>query len=102
MAASTKLGSLRVRPVGLALNPSIDALLDQLWTVVRTSGHPTTRQEIVAALILAADRDPQEIVQLLNRYRGTDVSEVPIPGIAWSGPEVPKKPGRRRLRETNA
>jgi hypothetical protein len=94
---AAKLGSLRARSVGLALCGPIDARLDQLWTVARTAGQPTTRQEIVAALILAADPDPDRLGQLLNRYRDTSIDDVPIAGVNWASSDAPKRPGRRRL-----
>ena len=99
MATNAKLGSLRARPVGLALCAPIDGRLDQLWTLARTAGQPTTRQEIVAALIL--DADPGRLGQLLNHYRDTNIADVPIPGLPWSSADAPKRPGRRRLTEAN-
>ncbi len=95
----TKLGSLRARSVGLALCAPIDSRLDQLWTIARMAGQPTSRQEIVAALILDAKPDPGRLGRLLNRYRDTRVAEVLVPGVPGSLIDAPKRPGRRRLRE---
>jgi hypothetical protein len=102
MAQDVMLGSLDVKAVGLALNRPIDIRLDQLWAIARASGQPTTRQEIVAALILDADPRPISLGKLLNRYRTTAVGQVPVAGMPTIGSNLPKRPGRRRFREVGA
>jgi hypothetical protein len=97
MVDEATLGSLTVRAVGLALNAPIDARLDQLWAIARGAGQPTTRQEIVAALILEADPRSKSLDKLLNRYRATPIGNVPVPGAASMATLAPKRPGRRRF-----
>jgi hypothetical protein len=97
MVDEATLGSLTVRAVGLALNAPIDARLDQLWAIARGAGQPTTRQEIVAALILEADPRSKSLDKLLNRYRATPVGIVPVAGVPSVATSAPKRPGRRRF-----
>lgn len=94
------LGSLPVKSVGIALNAPIDARLDALWAIARGAGQPTSRQELVAALILAADAAPHALGILLNRYRGAAPEDAAITGVEV--PAAPKRPGRRRLDENLA
>jgi hypothetical protein len=102
MPQDTMLGSLDVKAVGLALNRPIDFRLDQLWAIARAAGQPTTRQEIVAALILDADPRPISLAKLLNRYRTTRVGQVPVTDAPAVESDLPKRPGRRRFREIGA
>jgi hypothetical protein len=100
MVDETTLGSLTVRAVGLALNGPIDARLDQLWATARGAGQPTSRQEIVAALILDADPRPTALTHLLNRYRSTPTTHASLPKVNATPSALPKKPGRRRLQDS--
>lgn len=102
MIDDSTLGSLTVRAVGLGLNAPIDARLDQLWAIARGAGQPTTRQEIVAALILDADPRPNSLDKLLNRYRATPVGRVPVAGVPLVATSARKRPGRRRFRDSGA
>jgi hypothetical protein len=97
MTDEATLGSLTVRAVGLALNAPIDARLDQLWAIARGAGQPTTRQEIVAALILDADPRPNSLDRQLSRYRATPIGKVPVAGVPLVATPARKRPGRRRF-----
>jgi hypothetical protein len=92
---SAKLGNLQAVGVGLALCPPIDDRLNQLWYVVRSQGHPISRQDIVAALILNSPTTAGDIKRLVDGYKETDERTARIPGIRL--PRAPKRPGRRKL-----
>jgi hypothetical protein len=57
------------RRVGLDLPPPIDARIDALRQEVEAAGERTNRKELVAALLLAAPSDAEELARLLKRYR---------------------------------
>jgi hypothetical protein len=96
MVKGPKLGSMRPLPVGLGLVPPIDRRLDQLLFLAHQAGHPTTRHQLVGALIRDSPTEPGQIISMLDRYRGTDADDVLIPGVPAPDATV-KRPGRRKL-----
>lgn len=57
------------RRVGLAVPLALDKRLDALVRAVESDGGSTSRSELLAALVLAAPEDPDELVQLVAAHR---------------------------------
>lgn len=65
------------RQAGLSWPLPVDAKLEQLLDTARSSGEPTSRREIAAAIIaMTADLSADELGELLYRYRRATVGDV--------------------------
>lgn len=67
--ADALLADLDERSVGLALAAPLSERLDALVRLVEASGDRTSRKELVAALILAAPPDGEELAKRVRAYR---------------------------------
>ncbi len=91
-----KLTRWPLHAVSIALPAPIDLRLDQLFDAVRDEGHPTSRREIVAALIFACQLSGPALIELLNGYRQADLDTL-LPGTDLAAVLVSRRPGRPRL-----
>lgn len=67
--ADTPLADLDERSVGLALAVPLSERLDALVRLVEVSGDRTSRKELIAALILAAPPDGEDLAGYVRVYR---------------------------------
>lgn len=96
LRSPAKLGSLRLRAVGIGLCAPIDARLDQLLVMARAEGRRSaSRAAIVAALILDSPTTGRDLIALLDRYEQQPEDESLIPGLPALAVDV-KKPGPRK------
>lgn len=65
----TPLADLEERSVGLALSAPLSARLDALVGLVVESGDRTSRKELIAALILAAEPNGEDLAGLVRAFR---------------------------------
>ena len=88
------------RGVGLLLNDPINDRLDVLVDYVEGAGERTTRKELIAALILDAALDANELAACLRRFRLARV----VDAVDTSNrrrtatPEAERQPGPRARR----
>lgn len=100
VTADTPLVDLEERGVGLALSSLISARLDALVKLVEGDGVRTSRKELVAALLLAAVPDGEELGDLIRAYRKGLARDAFI-GPDYSFDHVTletRRPGPRRRR----
>jgi hypothetical protein len=86
------------RAVGVSLPIPISRRLDQLVDLVEGAGLRIYRKDIVAALILDATEDPQELSKLVLRLRTAKARDAQVEGSS-AGTVLQlarQKPGRRR------
>lgn len=93
--ASEAVGSERLRHanvsrVGVSLPAPIQTRLVRLLSILDDVGERTSRQELVAALILSAPETPEAIGQILHRYRTATVGDA-------DADLAPKQPPTRAL-----
>ncbi len=98
--ADTPLADLDERSVGLALAVPLSERLDALVRLVEASGDRTSRKELIAALILAAPTEGEDLAGFVRLYRKALARDALLdPGAAPDqlALEV-RKPGPRRRR----
>lgn len=84
--ADTSIHDYPDRQAGITWPTPVDAKLMNFVGVVITEGGRTTRREMAAALIVAANYQPEELLEILRNYRLANVSDV-IPSPAEPPPE---------------
>ena len=72
----TSLAECPERSVGLVLADPISKRLDGLVDCVEATGERTSRKEVIAALILAASPDGEQLAASLRRLRLAGVRDV--------------------------
>jgi hypothetical protein len=85
------------RSIGVSVPILLSQRLDELVRLTETAGARLYRKDLVAALLLAAPEDPEELLQLFLRYRKATAAEAAI-GDATEGTVLKlerPKPGRR-------
>jgi hypothetical protein len=98
--ADTPLATLDERSVGLALSAPLSERLDALVRLVEASGDRTSRKELIAALILAATPNGEDLAGCVRSYRtalARDALLDPDRAPDELASEV-RKPGPRRRR----
>jgi hypothetical protein len=73
--ADQRLPECPERQSGIVWPAPIHERVDQLVAAARASGLRTTRKELVAALVLAASEDPDELMALLLHFRRATARE---------------------------
>lgn len=98
--ADTALADLDERSVGLALVVPLSERLDALVRVVEAFGDRTSRKELVAALILAAPPDGEDLARRVRVYRKALARDALLePDVAPEHLALElRKPGPRRRR----
>jgi hypothetical protein len=85
------------RPIGVSVPLLLSKRLDELVKLAGQTGARLYRKDIVAALILAAPEDPEELHQLFLDYRKAKARAAEVGGDTDA--EIlqlePQKPGRR-------
>lgn len=98
--ADTPLVDLDERSVGLALAVPLSERLDALVRLVEASGDRTSRKELIAALILAAPPDGEDLAACVRVYRTALARDTLLDPAA--APDhlalEPRRPGPRRRR----
>lgn len=86
--------------VGLALPAVLSDRVDALVALAEAGGERTSRKELIAALILDASSNQDEISTLLRRYRLATVKSALIGDRTPSASSgaLPRKPGPRPRR----
>lgn len=85
--------------VGLSLPGPLSGRLDLLLAIADEAGQPTSRKELVAALLLAAPADADELARLILRYRRARVADAIIDGENAGRILSPTRPPGRRPRD---
>lgn len=85
------------RPIGISLPVPLSKRLDLLVERAERAGARAYRKDILAALILAAPEDPEELLDLFSRYRRATAAEASFAGEPRSTVlrHQRRKPGRR-------
>lgn len=91
---------LRAAPeqsIGLSLSAPLSARVDEFVDLLERHGERTNRKELIAALILAARPEAEDLAAALRRYRHALVRDALLdPKQAPSAVELPAhKPGPR-------
>jgi hypothetical protein len=90
---------LRIRGLGkrgtfLTWEPPIDHRAKDLVRLVRDEGaENTTKSELVAALVLAATENPEELSRLLRKYRKAKVADAQVRGGQIVSLDEKRRPG---------
>jgi hypothetical protein len=82
--------------IGMSVPDVIDQRLDALVARLDEIGYPTTRKDVVAALILHAPEDDEHLAVLPIRLRTSVVRDALMPGQKLLAPGRSRKPGPRR------
>jgi hypothetical protein len=85
--------------VGLSLPAPLSGRLDVLLARADEAGQPTSRKELVAALLLAAPSDEDKLARLILRYRKARVADAIIDGEDAGRILSPSRPPGRRPRD---
>jgi hypothetical protein len=88
----------RDKQVGLRLPLAIDQRLDALMGRAIDAGERTTRRELVAAIILAAEPNGDEVGRLLKNYRRATVGDALLDVEPTNVAYISHKPGPRVVR----
>lgn len=102
--ADALLSELPEFNVGLALPDVVSARLDALVEKANAAGARTSRKELIASLVLAAEAREEELGAAVRRYRTARARDTLVDG----GADVtilnfaPRKPGPRVRRSTTA
>jgi len=85
------------RSVGLSLPAPISARVDALVAVIEQHGERTNRKELIAALILAAQANADDLATAIRRYRRAQIRDALLdPEAAIGAVDLPpRKPGPR-------
>ena len=85
------------RSVGLSLPAPISARVDALVAVIEQHGERTNRKELIAALILAAQAEADDLAAAIRRYRRALIRDALLdPESAIVALDLPpQKPGPR-------
>lgn len=86
-------------PTAFALPTVLSARLDVLVEAADRGGEPTSRKELLAAILLHARPDEHELATLVARYRKSQVCDALIAGEdekRFLAPERPPGPRARR------
>jgi hypothetical protein len=88
------------RPIGISVPIPISRRLDQLVTLAEGTGIRVYRKDVIAALVLAASDDPEDLSKLLHRCRTAKAGEAQVKGASTAMVlELDRpKPGRRPRR----
>ena len=96
---STRLTHAKDRQFGFRWPLALDQRLDDLVERATDAGEKTNRRELLAALLLDAAYDGEDLGRLLRRYRTSSVRDamlVPGEGVDGDVIEFPRhKPGPR-------
>lgn len=94
---SKPLREAEERPIGVSVPAPLSKRLDRLVAATEGAGVRVYRKDLVAALILAAPEDPDELLKLYLRYRRAKASEAGMgDGEDATVLELQRpKPGRR-------
>lgn len=86
--------------MGLALSHPISDRVDALVDLIESAGERTNRKELIAALILAAPVQPDQLAAVLRGYRQALVRDALLdPRQAGATVHLkPHRPGPRRRR----
>lgn len=93
-----RLCSSQDRQVGLRWPVALDRRLDDLLDRAEDAGERTNRRELIAALLLAAEYDGDELRELLRTYRTALVRDAPLATDVEDGNVLkfePPSPGPR-------
>jgi hypothetical protein len=93
-----RLVASRDKQVGLRLPLAIDQRLDALMTRAIDAGERTTRRELLAAVILAAEPTGDELGLLLKNYRRATVGDALLDVEPNNVAYISHKPGPRVVR----
>ncbi|MGE3422679.1 MAG: hypothetical protein AB7N24_11590 [Dehalococcoidia bacterium] len=101
VAEATALRNCPEQRIGLALPAVLSDRVDALVALAEEAGERTTRKELIAALILNASSNLDEISTLLRRYRLATVKSALIADRQQSASfhPMPRKPGPRPRRQ---
>jgi hypothetical protein len=95
--ASRLLQDTEERPIGISIPIPLSRRLDLLVERAERAGARAYRKDILAALILAAPENPDELLDLFSRYRTATAGDARVADQPRSAVLVAKrpKPGRR-------
>lgn len=95
--ADSPLRNAPERSIGLSLFGPLSARVDALVKLVEEHGERTNRKELIAAVILAATADPEQLSAAIRNYRGASIRDTLVDAdLAQSRVEMPRrKPGPR-------
>lgn len=85
------------RSIGLSLPGPLSARVDALVKLVEDHGERTDRKELIAAMILAATEDPEDLSAAIRDYRRASIRDALLDvQRAQSAIDMPpRKPGPR-------
>ena|ERR1700741_1234570 len=93
---SQPLRDTEERPIGVAVPVPLSRRLDLLVRRAEAAGARAFRKDLVAALILAAPEEPEELLELFLRYRKATAADAAIEQDAADVLQLDRaKPGRR-------
>jgi hypothetical protein len=103
-SGSPRLRHLPAKQLSLALPTPISARLDAMRDLAEQLDEHTSRKELVAALILAAPKDPEHLAVAVQDYRAASIIDALMPGLethqllnpARSRGPRPQRPSNRR------
>src|SRR5437899_2889722 len=86
--------------IGVSIPAPLSARLDGLVERAREAGDPTSRKELLAALILGAPDSGDKLSKSLRRFRLARIEEALLPGQDISAAVERRPPGPRPRRRT--
>lgn len=89
------------KQIGISIPTPLDARLDALVRRANAAGESTSRKELLAALLLDAPENPDQLTRALRAYRTARADQVVVDGDPPGRylTEAEKRPGPRPRRD---